>query len=154
MGKNNTSISKEYIIISLKKLNEFKRINNKQNLSKNVIKRLEKFLEPMYVCVVFVMSCSRTGHQCCQLSNFVVKFCNFSDYPSNFFFQKHLATNLAIFFLASFSNVLISDSNDKKEHLPFKLHKQRKPKMPRSTELSYLLFAIVYCNNNNKKIIV
>ncbi len=28
--------------------------------------------------------------QCCQLSNF-------SDYPSNFFFQKHLATNLAIF---------------------------------------------------------
>ncbi len=37
--------------------------------------------------------------QCCQLSNFVAKFSNFSDYPSNFFFQKHLATNLAIFFL-------------------------------------------------------
>ncbi len=31
---------------------------------------------------------------------------NFSDYPSNFFFQKHLATNLAIFKidLATFSN--------------------------------------------------
>ncbi len=36
--------------------------------------------------------------QCCQLSNFVAKFSNFSDYPSYIIFQKHLATNLAIFF--------------------------------------------------------
>ncbi len=34
--------------------------------------------------------------QCCQLSNFVAEFSSFSDYPSNFFFQKHLATNWAI----------------------------------------------------------
>ncbi len=37
--------------------------------------------------------------QCCQFSNFVAKFRNFSDYSSNFFFQKHLATNLAFFLL-------------------------------------------------------
>ncbi len=36
------------------------------------------------------------GSSQCQLSNFVAKFSNFSDYPNNFFFQKHLATNLAI----------------------------------------------------------
>ncbi len=38
--------------------------------------------------------------QCCQLSNFVAKFCNF-------FFQKHLATNVAIFkiYLPIFSNI-------------------------------------------------
>ncbi len=47
-----------------------------------------------------------SAEQCCQLSNFVAKFSNFSDCPSNFFFQKHLATNSAIFYiyLATFSN--------------------------------------------------
>ncbi len=41
--------------------------------------------------------------QCCQLSNFVAKF---SRLPYNLFFQKNLATNLAIFklYLATFSN--------------------------------------------------
>ncbi len=34
--------------------------------------------------------------QCCQLSNFVAKFSNFSDYPVNFFLRKHLATNLSV----------------------------------------------------------
>ncbi len=40
-----------------------------------------------------------------NFSNFFAKFSNFSDYPCNFFFQKHLATNLAIFKidLATFS---------------------------------------------------
>ncbi len=42
----------------------------------------------------------------CQLSKFVAKFSNFSHYPSNFFFHKHLATNLAIvlIYLVTFSN--------------------------------------------------
>ncbi len=35
--------------------------------------------------------------QCCQLSYFVAKFSNFSDYPSNFFFQKHLANKFSNF---------------------------------------------------------
>ncbi len=47
--------------------------------------------------------------QCCQLSNFVAKLSNYSDYPSNVFFQKHLATSLAIFYiyLATFIKWLI-----------------------------------------------
>ncbi len=48
----------------------------------------------LYFLSQFTLS-SYSGVQCCQLSNFVAKFSNFSDYPSNFFF--HLATNLAIF---------------------------------------------------------
>ncbi len=48
--------------------------------------------------------------QCCQLSHFVAKFSNFSD-NSNFFFKKHLATNLAICFLFIWQ-LLISDSDN------------------------------------------
>ncbi len=33
--------------------------------------------------------------QCCQLSDFVARFSNFSDPPSDFFLKKRLATNLA-----------------------------------------------------------
>ncbi len=57
---------------------------------------------------VVVIVCFFACSQCCQLSNFVVKFSNFSDYPSNFFFKKHLATNLAIFkiYLATFDKWL------------------------------------------------
>ncbi len=42
--------------------------------------------------------------QCCQLSDFVVRFSDFSDPFSNFFFLKRLATNLATFWktLATF----------------------------------------------------
>lgn len=31
-------------------------------------------------------------HKCCQLIHFVAGFSNVSDYPSNFYFKKHLAT--------------------------------------------------------------
>ncbi len=70
------------------------------------------------------------GLQCCQCSNFVAKFSNFSNYPSNFFFQKHIATNLAIFYiyLATFINFDVIQTI-KRHNLPFKLHKKRKPKM-------------------------
>ncbi len=41
---------------------------------------------------------------------------NLSHYPSNYFFQKHLATNLVIFknLFGSFQQLLMSDSNNKK----------------------------------------
>ncbi len=72
---------------------------------------------------------------------------NFSHYLSNLIFQKHLATNLAI--LKFIWQLLISGSNDKKEHFPSKLHKKRKPKMPRSTHITCIkLFAIAQFNNN------
>ncbi len=63
------------------------------------------------------------------------KFSNFSGYPSNNFFQKHLATNLAFFkiYLATFDKWL-----DKKAHFPSKLHKKRKPKTPRSTHITWI----------------
>ncbi len=35
--------------------------------------------------------------QCCQLSDFVARFSDFSDPFSDFFFKKRLATNLATF---------------------------------------------------------
>ncbi len=56
--------------------------------------------------VQLVTSALQRGIQCCQLRNFVAKFRNFSDYPSNLFSKKHLATNLAMFtiYLATFSN--------------------------------------------------
>ncbi len=40
---------------------------------------------------------SFTSMQCCQLSDFVARFSDFSDPFSDFFFKKRLATNLATF---------------------------------------------------------
>ncbi len=95
--------------------------------------------------------------QCCQFSYFVAKSSNFSNYPSNIFFQKHLTTNLAIFkmYLATFSNYWEVTQKIKKVHIfPSKSHKKRKPKTPcsrlrTSRVLSFLIFAIVQFNNNN-----
>ncbi len=88
--------------------------------------------------------------QCYQFSNFVVKFGNFSDYPSNLFFQKHLATNLAIFnmYLATFSNFWLSDS-DNKEHIFHPNYTKRGYQRWLAVYTSpELLFAIVQFNNN------
>ena len=38
-----------------------------------------------------------TASQCCQLSDFVARFSDFSDPYSDFFSKKRLATNLATF---------------------------------------------------------
>ncbi len=85
--------------------------------------------------------------QCCQPSNFVAKFSNFSHYPSNFFFQKHLATSLAIFlhlfgnFLATFDKLL---KRLKGTQFPSKLHKMSKPKMHSSTHITWIKLAAIY----------
>lgn len=56
----------------------------------------------LYAVIIYPVTLLNTKEyhgQCCQLSNFDVKF-------SNFFFQRHLATNLAILkiYLETFSN--------------------------------------------------
>ncbi len=47
----------------------------------------------IYSCILF----KSPGMQCCQLSDFVARFSDFSDPLSDFFFLKRLATNLATF---------------------------------------------------------
>ncbi len=69
---------------------------------------------------------------------------------SNFFFQKHLATNLAIFFiyLATFSNFWLSDS-DNKEHIFHPNYTKRGNQRCIAVHTSHeLLFAIFQFNNN------
>ncbi len=99
----------------------------------------------LHTNVFYQTSVQATNHlcfQCCQLSNF-------SDYPSNIFSQKHLATNLAIFKI----NLATFDVNQmiKGTHFPSKWHKKRKPKIHTAGVLSSLssLAAIVQFNNNN-----
>ncbi len=79
---------------------------------------------------------------------------------SNFFFQKHQATNLAILkmYLATYSNFWLSDSDNKKAHIFHPNYTKRRTEdalqYTHHVDWVQLLFAIVQFNNNNNLIIV